>query len=275
MKNRILTLLLALTSVVVSFNLYGFTWENHDVTVEKSKTVGETTHLVLSDESGHVFSVVYKGDLSDESGIKIIELNTIFRGWRYVDIDKIDFWVEQHVIKITFVPERFVFQKVNLKPYVPAGLKFVYDKHLSCGFRVVKNGVFVKFDNRFFTEEELSRTILEAIKDPLFFIERRDPNYFYRQLKLLKRKNQQLRNKLNTLQKSHETLLYGILVLRSSGMLGTNLISKKLIRLVVTNKKANPKLSTGELEKIAVKNGMKVSEKEISLILSLYFNEFD
>lgn len=250
---------IVLIFLIISFaaSLHAFDWKSENITVVETKKEDDVITASLKDSEGNAFTVSYS-ELNDATAELILKLKSDFYGWKTMQISSIKFVVYRDRIEIAILPSTFNCSGTDIIPYLPAGMFFIYRDVLEYNFRITKNDLFVRIKGMWNTEEAICKKLLEAIKDPLSYIRKRDPEYFLEKIE------------------EFEKLRYGVLMLHNKGFFGGfNLIKPSVIKRIVAMKKQNPKITSDEIKKQLEKENLSASSKEISLILNLYFNEFE
>ncbi|MCP4129898.1 MAG: hypothetical protein GY754_02670 [bacterium] len=265
-------IILCLIILFAATGVYAFDWSAQGLRVQDTRQEENETNLVIADEAGTTFGVKYFGTLADDKGSKIIELNKSFRTWKNMKVRNVNFLVSNEIIQIIIVPSEFKYKTVDILKYLPAGMMFTYiesrEYKLKYNFRITKDNLLVRVKDDFVDEERLSKNLNEAIKDPLAYIKRRDPDYFLKKLNDLEEKNKKLLEQYNKLR-------YTILTLHNSGFFsGATAVKKKVLERIIDIKTEDPKLGTDAISKKLEKEKLEASDKEIELILNIYFNEF-
>jgi hypothetical protein len=250
---------IVLIFLIMSFaaSLHALDWKSKNITVLETTKEKDVTTATLKDSEGNAFTVSYT-ELSDETADLILKRKDEFYRWKTMKINSIKFVAYRDRIEIAILPSTFSCSGTDIIPYLPAGMFFIYRDVLEYNFRITKDDLFVRIKGMWNTEEAICKKILEAIKDPLAYIRKRDPEYFLEKIE------------------EFEKLRYGVLMLHNKGIFGGfNLIKASVIKRIVAMKKQNPKMTGDEIKKQLEKEGLSASSGEISLIINLYFNEFD
>lgn len=262
--------------VFISEFLYAYDWSAKDVK-ELNKSLSDNEIIVnLTDSSGRRFTVKYYEQISERDVGIILELNSKFYSWKNMTPAKINYFISNKTIEIVVVPARFKYKEENILKYLPAGMLFVYTDSLSYNYRITRDNIFVRVKGRFKDESELCDKTLEAINDPLAYLKKRDPEFFLTKLTALEDSYLKLQKEHKKLVIKHEKLLYAVMTLHNTGFLGfgVNPIDKKAVKRILELKKENPSFGSEDIEKKMEKEGFKISDDEIILVLSVYYNEF-
>ncbi len=271
-----LTFIAFILSMQFAATLYAFDWSTKGVKeLKKSQSENEIVSE-FADSSGRKFTVKYYDEVSAADADIILELNTKFYSWKNMKPARINFLISNRVIEIAVIPDKFSFKEENIMKYLPAGMLFMYTDSLSYNFRITKNNIFVRIKGKFKDEEELCEKTLEAIKDPLAYLKKRDPEFFLTKLTALEESYRKLQRDHEQLAEKHAKLLYAVMTLHNTGFLGfgVNPIDKKAVSRIIAIKRENPSIKPEEIEEKMKKEGFKISDDEIILVLSVYYNEF-
>ena len=240
----------------------------------------------------------YLGGLPEKKSInRVSKFYALIKGWKNIKTNQIQLVAQKNQVDAIISPTRFSNKGKNLLPHLPAGMAFRYDNKFSYNFRVVSKDYFVRLKNNYTTEQKLIWQINEAIKDPILYIQKYDPDYFYRQIEGLRNrhaevydelkttqqtsydalleKHQKLLASYDTLKKAHETFIYGVITMENAGLLSTKPVNREAIARIIELKTANPDLTDKEIDKQLEAEKIKTSSKVINLVFSLYFNEFN
>lgn len=215
-------------------------------------------------------------------------VNTIAR-WGQLDFKKIDFTVKGVEVYAVVLLNRAVYKGKNLMPHLPTGLRFNYNDEMAYNFRVNSGQYYVEVRDVYSSEERLLLRIDEAIQNPILYIKKYDPEFFFRQLEGIRNRNTEVYTELRDKQQSsyeelqarherlkeaHERFLYGFITMENSGFMGTADVDKEAIARIVELKSENSDLTREELEATLKQEEFDVSDKVVDLVFNLYFNDF-
>ncbi|HNR90260.1 MAG TPA: hypothetical protein PKM65_18125 [Spirochaetota bacterium] len=239
------------------------------ITVVQKNEGEEETELLLKDARGNAFTVVFSDKISDNMGKLILTLKDDFYNFKTVKIKDVKFAVGRDSLDANLTPAQLEFTGQNLLPYITSGLLFTYRNDLRYNFRIAapdKNNrekmVAVRIRGEFMTEDRLCAKIAEAVKDPVYFNKKRDPEY--------------LIGKIEELEKTQERVRYAVMTLHNTGFFsGPAPVQFSVIKRVIELKAGNPKLSKQQLVEALEKENIKTSGKEVSVVLAVFFNEFE
>ena len=110
----------------------------------------------------------------------------------------------------------------------------------------------------------------EAVDDPVSYLKKREPEYFLQKLNELEESQ---RNIIDSQEKLTRALLY----FQNSGFLGigNTPVKPAVIKRVIELKTNDPTLDKTKIKTQLDKEKLESSEKEIGLILNVFYNEFN
>jgi hypothetical protein len=250
----------AIYIIFSTVGLYSYDWSSKQFTVEKTEKSDIETILSLKDASGNPFTVTYKELTNDKAEI-IIKLNQQFRNWKDMQIDKLSFTVESNEIQVFVLPSKYDYKEVNIVPHIPAGMLFIYSDLYKFNFRLVKDNYFIKIEGVFINEDSFSDSLVEAIKDPVKYLEKTNPLYII--------------TKVSQMEENIQNLKYSLLMLNTMSSFGKpEMIDQKVIKRTIEIKSANPKFEVKDIVNQLEKEKFKTSKKVVNAILQIYMNEF-
>ncbi len=263
------TLLNLIFIIMLSGSLWAFDWEANKITVENKTSDDSKTELQLKDDKGFSFKVTYSGDLSDKNGQLILKLKEDFSGWKNMKLAKLNFIASEGIVEAIVVPSEFSYEGTAINDYVPAGMIFSYTDYLQYNFRITVNKLFVRIKGDFKGEDLFCKKLVEAIKNPQLFIKKRDPEYFLEKI-------EELETSLKKLNDEKEKIRNAVITLHNSGFFsGPSPIPAANVQKVLDMKKANPKWNAKQISEELEKQKVKISDKEVGLILAVFLNEFE
>ena len=255
-----------LCAVFVFFLLTGgafaYDWAGKGLSVAGEAKEGEATVLTLKDAEGRSFTVNAVAEIDEAAGNKIIELKNAFFAWNTIKIGSMAFEKKADALNIAILPAEFSYKGLNILEYMPAGISLSFTDALVYNFRITRSNIFIRIYGEYVDEQELCEKIYEGASNPAGYIRKREPEYFL--------------SRINELKTANERLTAAVLAMHNTGFLGfgASPIDKKAIARVIELKKQSPGMSRGDLERALEKEKIKISGKELDLILSVFFNEF-
>lgn len=267
MKNKFfITLAILLLAVSSSFAV---DWKGAGFTQVEAGSTETESFYILKDSKGNTFKVRYFNEL-DEKWVGVIKnLNSQLRQWRWMKVKTVSFFQNNGNLEILVVPSSFTYKGINFIPNIPGGIVFIYDYYLNYNFRLNKDNYFVRINDRFINESLLCERMKEAYEDPVSYLKKREPEYFLKKLT-------ELEDTIAELKMSHEKLQDSVLYYENSGFLGfgNTKISRNTIRKVIELRTKNSSMKAPEIVKALEKEKIKASEKEVNLILNVFYGEY-
>ena len=223
---------------------------------------GDENYLMLKDSNSVVLKIRYQGELADSWAEKIVDLNKKFAEWKYMKPDNIDYFVTGDTLEILIIPASFKYIDNDFMPYIPGGMTFIYDYALRYNFRITKNDIFLRLNDKFIEEDLLCKRIKEALDDPIAYLKKREPEYFLQ--------------KLTELEEKQDKLMQSVLYFQNSGFLGfgNKPVKSNVIKRIVEIKTADPLSNFDKIKDTLAKEKVEATDKEIKLILNVFYNEF-
>lgn len=179
---------------------------------------------VRSQDGDRSLNIVYAYPLSDESLSKVSALYKEFTDWRQIEVRRILISARTSDIDATVVPLSIESKGKEIRSSLPAGIALRYDDKIHYNFRVVSGEYFVRLANDYQSERNLMFQIREAFEDPVLYIRKNDPEYFYRQVEGIRNRHASIYNELshkmdssvNTLEAKNQDLSSAYSILQSS-----------------------------------------------------------
>ncbi|MFW6250607.1 MAG: hypothetical protein ACOC47_05820 [Alkalispirochaetaceae bacterium] len=325
MKKAILTILACAVSIA-SLGAVELTDRGYDVSNERVED-GITLYDVR-DEAGNDLTVgTATGSFSNEN-MNVLEIvRETFFNMEYLDVSQMKVVFSRNRADIVVIPRRYSFDGINLGALMPSGMRFIYTDFLEFDFRMLVEGLFVRMQGQYFTEEQFVERLARAARNPAAYIQSTDPRFVFSRLddistqigeieasgvqmstemenlidsfrefrtdanQGLRRLQDEFEREMEEMRTAYEGLLtdYGeltrevanlrraVLVFENRGWFGTLRIPEEsVVEEIVALKRANPSMGIDEAE-AAINEGREepVSNKVVTLVFSLYFNEFE
>ncbi len=169
--------------------------------VENGRTVCEA-----KDADGNEFSFVSEGALSDSQAEILAAKKNTFYSWKYLNISYMTITFSDSTIEINIIPESFEYGGIDFTEYIPSGIQFYWDTYAEYDFRMRVKGLFLRIKGQLFTEEELCKTLLGAVRNPAAYLRARDPGYLSRQLEEINKEIEKTREQYSAIIKPLDTL---------------------------------------------------------------------
>jgi len=261
--------------IIMVSNAMAYDWKSAGFEQTDSGLTGDENYLVFKNY-GTAVKVRYQGQLEDSWAAKIVDLNRKFSQWKYMKPAGIDYFVTGDSLEILVIPASFKYLDNDFMPYMPGGMTFIYDYALRYNFRITKNDIFLRLNDKFIDEELLCKRIKEALADPIAYLKKREPEYFLQKLNELEENLANLKNSQAAGRESLDKLTQAVLYYQNTGFLGfgNTRIKPGVIKRVIELKAADSSLDKDKLKAALEKEKVEVSGKEIELILNVFYNEF-
>ncbi|MDA3901266.1 MAG: hypothetical protein PF637_12205 [Spirochaetes bacterium] len=278
--------------VFISTNLFSFNWESKDFSVRRSSTRDLAR---VTDLSGRVFYVKGDSHVNKARANEIEKLVLQFYSMKYIAVDRIIFNVKGSAIRVLVVPKSFIYNSVDFLPYVPAGLVFDYNSEvLNYNFRIKSGEIFMKLTGVYIDEEMLCKKIEEALKDPGSYVARRDSEYLLNKLDDLEIKVLQLEEQnrrllknfddyrkvtnsyIKNLQTEDQRIRAAVMAFQNDRFFpGDKEIKPEIVEAVLMLRKKYSSLSIDDFMDKLEEAEIEASEKEVTIILIVFYNEFE
>ncbi len=257
-------------------NAVAYDWKSAGFEKTDSGVTGDENYLMLKDSNSTVLKIRFQGELTDAWAVKIVELNKKFSEWKYMKPDNIDYFITGESLEILIIPSVFKYLENDFIPYMPSGMTFIYDYALRYNFRVTKNEIFLRLNDKFMDEESLCKRMKEALDDPIAYLKKREPEYFLQKLNELEESMIELKNNHTKNKDSQDKLIQSVLYFQNKGFLGfgNSPVKSNVIKRVIELKTADAKIDLKKIKETLDKEKIEATNKEVELILNVFYNEF-
>jgi hypothetical protein len=258
-------------------NLHAAKWEEYGFKIVNSSQEDDKTTLELKDSEGRALTVFFSGNVSDKSIPVVANLQKILYAWKSMQVKTIRYTLlENNIVEVQVFPSAFSDENVDFMKNIPGHLFFIYKDQLQYSFRLEVNKLFVKIKGYYTDETDLLKKIKQAVKDPQGFIIKRDPEYFIAKLEKLEEELEAQKGLNHRQEKELERMRAATVALHNTGVFsGPEVISEKLLLRVVELKKQNPAWKREQIQTQLDLDKIEWSKKQVKLILSVYFSEFE
>lgn len=271
---KVKTLLISIFMLLSVSGAMAYEWSSAGMEIKESGTTDEENFLILKDGSQNEIKVKFQGELGDNWADAVVKLNKKFREWTNMKVGKLEFYVNGNTLEILIVPSYFTYKGMDFLPHIPAGMTFLYDYDLRYNFRVTKNDFFLRINDRFIDESFLCQRMKEAIDDPVAYMKKREPEYFLRKLNELEEAQARAEKaSVDNFDKLARALLY----YENTSFLGfgNTPVKPQVIKRVIELKASDPKITKEKIKAQLDKEKVEATDKEIKLILNIFYNEFE
>ncbi|MCL1864964.1 MAG: hypothetical protein FWF73_04055 [Spirochaetes bacterium] len=265
-KFYILLFLFVLTSSASAYN-----WNSAGFQEISSGVEGDENYLILKDGNSVTIKIRYYDDVPRGWEDNVVELNRKFTRWEYMKPSAIDYLVTNNSCEVLINPSSFTYNNNNFLQYIPGGMTFIlYDYGITYNFRITKDNLFVRLNDKFIDEESLCKRIKEAVDDPILYLKKREPEYLLQKLN-------EVENDIAILKMYHDRLINSVLYLHNTGFFGfgNTPVKSSVIKKVVELKAKDSTLKFDKIKEQLEKEKIDFSNKELKLILYIFYNEFD
>ncbi len=240
-------------------------WKMFDAAqINKSKD-GPKTILTLKDKKDRIFKVVYQDEtMLDKAAPKIIKYKNEFYGWREISFTEISFLLFDDFLEVIMMPGKIMHNNNNLAPAVPSGITMVSkpDQDLMhYDFRIIKENYFLRIDGDYLNEGELIAKLRYAYDYPLIYLQQSESSVS---------RAGNLNGGID--EKTRQALIY---LLNEDWNGRPKSVPPETIQKVVQYKQNNPWMTKSQIWNSLKKEKVKLTKRELELILIIYFNEFD
>jgi len=255
--------------IMLVSNAMAYDWKSAGFEETDSGTKGEENYVVLKDANSTSIKVRFQGELGDSWAAKIIELNKKFSEWKNMKPDNIDYYITGDTLEILVIPSVFKYADIDFIPYMPGGMTFIYDYALRYNFRITKNEIFLRLNDKFIDEDSLCKRMKEALDDPIAYLKKREPEYFLQKLN-------ELEENMAILKDSQDKLTKSLLYFQNSGFLGfgNTPVKTAVVKRIVELKTADLSIDKVKIKETLDNEKIETTDKEIELVLNVLYNEF-
>jgi hypothetical protein len=255
--------------IMIASNAMAYEWKAAGFLETGSGVNGEENYLLFKYNNTTEIKVRYHGELADSWAEKIVELNTRLHRSKYMKPGNMEFFITGESLEILIIPSSFKYLETDFMPYIPGGITFIYDYDLRYNFRITKNNIFLRLNDKYVNEELLCKRMKEAVDDPISYLKKRDPEYFLQKLN-------ELEENMAILKNSQEKLVQSVMFFENSGFLGfgNTPVKSSVIKRVVELKTSDPAMDKDKIKETLSKEKIDATDKEIKLILNVFYNEF-
>ncbi|NLY75981.1 MAG: hypothetical protein GX075_11880 [Firmicutes bacterium] len=244
---------------------HAYDWEKNGVKLLDRSESGSKTSLTLKDEKNQVFKVTYQDQtMLERVAPKVIKFKNEFYGWRRIKFSEISFMVFDNFLEVIIIPREITHRDQNIASAVPAGITMLSEPNrevMHYDFRIIKDNLFLRIEGDYLNEDELMSKLSYAYDYPSLYLKRGesppDPND---------------KQSAGIDEKTRQALIY---FLNEDWYGRYKAVPPETIKKVIELRQNNPWLTKNQLWKALKKEKVKLTKRELELILIIYFNEFD
>jgi len=247
-------------------------WTVRNLSVENTELFENRIDIHLKDQNGKGFSVSYKNEPSEDEAGALLSLRDAMLGWSFVDIEGLRFLIDEKSIEAHLIPSRFECSSRDVVSNIPGGIFLRQTDALEYNFRVTQANYFIRIAGVFLDAKELCQKVLTAIDEPQ--LHKRGDNSDATRLKL-----EEMEKKIERSIFETRRVKYALAAMQNKSFFGClgapRPPDKKLVDRIVELKSDQPYIKRSDLMGRLVKEGYSVTEKELSIILQVYYNDFE
>ncbi len=305
------TFILPIILVVAGLSAYGASLQSYGFNVANTRQENGQTVYTISEPNGFSFTVASANPITDTNAKVLQTVVSTLTSWKSLKISQARVVFNGERADILIIPSSFTYKGTDLARYMPSGMQFYYDKYLLYDFRMLKDNLFLHLQGEVYDERGFADRLYSAIQNPVLFLQTNNPEYLLKRLnvlvsrletlsKELQQQKKELSDKLDRLSQNQDTVntnlakqlaiikdqntalsgdfdkvRYSLMALNNRGFFGQIYpIDRQAISRVVAMKEADPSLTKEQVMAKLKAEGVKMSNKEVSLVFDVYFNEF-
>ncbi len=156
-----------------------------DLDIYGIKIISERTEnglIVFEAENskGMAFSFISDKELDRTQAEILNGLLETFLSWEHINIDSMSIIFSGNRAEIIIIPGGFNYEGTELSGFMPSGMQFYYSTYLEYDFRIRIKSLFLRIKGQYFAEEQFSEKVLDAVNNPVVYIQTHDPEYVVR-----------------------------------------------------------------------------------------------
>lgn len=242
-----------------------FNWNKLDAALIDKSEDGSKTILTLKDKKDQIFKVVYQDEaMLNKAAPKIIKYKNEFFGWREISFTELSFLVFDDFLEVIVMPRKITYKNNNLAPTVPSGITMVSkdgQDGMHYDFRIIKENYFLRIEGDYLNEGELLTKLGYAYDYPLEYQQQSESSV-----------SNTISQNGATDEKTRQALIY-LMNEDWNGRLKS--VPPETIKKVVELKQNNPWMTKTQLWKELKREKVRLTKRELELILIIYLNEFE
>ncbi|TVR85983.1 MAG: hypothetical protein EA428_14980 [Spirochaetaceae bacterium] len=270
------TIALLVVVLAVSVSLGAVEFEDYGLTVLGERTEDGLRLTTLRDERDREF--VFGADTAvGEAEIAIVEqvVNLVY-GFDSMSIEELRIVVGERRVSVQVRPREFFHDGIDLGALTPAGVQFYFVDFLEYDFRMLVRGLFLRLRGQFVNEELLLERLVGAAQNPEQFLQSQNPEFMLSRIHELEQELARTREELEHSIVERERIRNAVLVLENRSLFGSVRIpDAAAVQRLIELRQEFPGLDQDDMRARLEAEGFSISKKEVFLVYSLYFNEFE
>jgi hypothetical protein len=264
---RLISILIIFSFMLIGITTttYAFDWKSLNVELISQTENDSQTILTLKDKQERTFKVIYQDEtMLAKLATTIIKYKNEFYTWRSIRFKDISFMVFANFLNVVIIPQQLPHNNLNLAMAIPGGIVMVYDPEkdtVHYDFRIMKEDQFVRIDGDYLKEDQLVSKIGTAYDNPSGNLQQPTGPVSFQQ---------------ENIGSDREKILQSLIYLYNEDWNGRHKsIPIDTIQKVIELRQNNPGMTKKQLWKMVKKEKIQITNRELNLILIVYFNEFD
>jgi len=257
-----------MAGMIIAGLVWGMDWSVYEVTVVSKTNRNYRPLVILQDKKGFVFSVEDEDTISEEQVKSLLEIKDYVSRWSRVAVESLVFVPVDTGWDVLLFPRAVMYKGNNLASYLPAGMRFLWRGSLVYDFRMLVATNLLRIRGSYENEEELLSHMNRAVQYPLLYMRSDDMDIVLQKLETVEERSILLQAENEALKK----LWLAYLNRNFFGQLRP--IKNELIERVVKLKEEYPYWGRRDIYEKVRQEGLKVSQKEVDLILLVYFSQY-
>ncbi len=276
-------LIIAALLARLTLGAYGVSLSDYGFQQTGTHQENNLTSYDCRDANGIPVSLLSANALTDDNAKTLKDLLATLEGWKYLKIDHVRaVFNSDGSSDVVVIPSSFVYKNVNLASYMPSGIELYYNGYIDYDFRMLKDSLFLRLKGQIFDETQFADRLLSAVNDPVLYLQTNDPEYLLQRINDLVGKVAALSEQVTQLtqltkltDQDLDAQKLALVTIGNRGLFGgITPVSKDGVAAIVKMKKADPSLTKDQVAAKLDQQGIKMSDKEITLVFGVYFNEF-
>ncbi|SIQ58077.1 hypothetical protein SAMN05920897_11132 [Alkalispirochaeta americana] len=169
---------------------------------EGPRVVGELRH-----HQNFSVSISSTTGLGPEEIGRFLQLHEFLAALPGLQIGRVRLSVEGRRITAGVVPREYLLQGVDYRPYLPGGMRFVFEDSWSYDFRLMVENFSLRIHGQFLTPRQLSERVVGAVENPAGYIRSSDPYYLAQRLEQQQRDMEALEEALRVALREQTRLM--------------------------------------------------------------------
>ncbi len=183
---------IALVLLVVAVGVTAQTLEDFGYRVlDRTSVDGQANYRVRA-ANGQVLDVSYAGAFSAQRAEVLEEVRHTMAGIPGLRLDRLRVVFDAGRADIVAVPSTFRIDGRDVSENMPSGMQFAYTDFLTYDFRMRVDNLFLRLNGQFFTGEQFTQKIIQAVQEPALFVQSQDPQFLFSRLDALNQRLDEL-----------------------------------------------------------------------------------